>query len=327
MAAPKQTFDPGLTQQFTGELRRAINKDGSFNVHRRGASLSSRNPYLFLVDTSWPRFIFWLLAGYVLVNVIFAEIFILVGIQYLIGESTNTGVGPFMSAFFFSVHTLTTVGYGDVYPRGMAANIVASIEAMSGLMGFALATGLLYARFSRPSARILFSERILIAPYQDMTALQFRIANQRTNVLMELQATVMLMTVERSDGELRRQFAELSLERNKVYFIPLTWTIVHPIDNGSPLYGLTQADLDQREAEFLVVVKGFDETFSQPVNTRFSYRHDEIQWGAKFLPAFRVDTQGDLVLELNQINAVQPVPLPSHAALESPTLPTALPEV
>jgi inward rectifier potassium channel len=324
MAAAKQTFDPGLTQQFTGELRRAINKDGSFNVHRRGAPLSSRNPYLFLVDTSWPKFIVCLLAGYLLVNVLFAEMFILIGIEHLVGEATNTGVGPFMSAFFFSVHTLTTVGYGDVYPKGMAANWVASIEAMVGLMGFALATGLLYARFSRPSARILFSQRILIAPYQDGTALQFRIANQRTNVLMELQATVMLMTVERSNGELRRKFSELPLERDKVYFIPLTWTIVHPIDNSSPLYGLTQDDLDQREAEFLVIVKGFDETFSQSVNARFSYRHDEILWGAKFLPAFRVDPRGDLVLDLNQINGVQRVPLPTHAALENPALPPPL---
>jgi inward rectifier potassium channel len=317
MAPPRQTFDPGLTQQFTGELRRAINKDGSFNVHRRGAPFSSRNPYLFLVDTSWPKFIVTLLLAYLVVNLIFAEIFILVGIQNLVGESTNTGVGPFMSAFFFSVHTLTTVGYGDVYPRGMAANWVAAIEAMVGLMGFALATGLLYARFSRPSARIVFSKRVLIAPYQDMTALQFRIANQRTNVLMDLQATVMLMTVERSNGELRRKFAELTLERDKVYFIPLTWTIVHPIDNSSPLFGLTQADLAQREAELLVVVKGFDETFSQQVNTRFSYRYDEIQIGAKFMPAFRVDPQGDLVLELNQIDAVQTVPLPSQPLLEN----------
>jgi inward rectifier potassium channel len=327
MPALKQTFDPGLTQQFTGELRRAINKDGSFNVHRRGAPLSSRNPYLFMVDTTWPRFIFCLLAGYLLVNVLFAEIFILVGIQNLIGEASNTGVGPFMSAFFFSVHTLTTVGYGDVYPKGLTANWVASVEAMLGLMGFALATGLLYARFSRPSARIMFSERVLIAPYQGITALQFRIANQRTNVLMDLQVKVIFMTVERSNGELRRKFADLTLEREKVYFIPLTWTIVHPIDTTSPLYGLTQADLKEKEVEFLVVLKGFDETFSQTVNQRFSYLHNEIVWGAKFAPAFVVDSHGDLVLELNRVNATQTASLPSLAELETPTPPTPLPGV
>jgi inward rectifier potassium channel len=325
MAAQKQTFDPGLTQQFTGDLRRAINKDGSFNVHRRGAPLSSRNPYLFMVDCSWPKFIVCLLLGFLSVNLLFAEIFVLIGIKSLVGESSNTGVGPFMSAFFFSVHTVTTVGYGDVYPKGMAANWVAAIEAMLGLMGFALGTGLLYARFSRPSARILFSERVLIAPYQGMTALEFRIANQRSNVLMDLQATVIFMTVERANGELRRKFAELTLERQKVFFIPLTWTIVHPIDNGSPLYGLTQADLDEREAEFLVVAKGFDETFAQTVNARYSYRHDEVIWGAKFLPAFVVDKNGDLVLELDRINAVQNVPLPSHAEIESAAAPTQLP--
>jgi inward rectifier potassium channel len=325
MAAQKQTFDPGLTQQFTGDLRRAINKDGSFNVHRRGVPLSSRNPYLFLVDCSWTKFIICFFFGFLFVNLLFAEIYVLIGIKDLVGESSNTGVGPFMSAFFFSVHTLTTVGYGDVYPKGIAANWVAAIEAMLGLMGFALGTGLLYARFSRPSARILFSERVLIAPYQGMTALEFRVANQRSNVLMDLQATVIFMTVERANGELRRKFAELPLERQKVFFIPLTWTIVHPIDNGSPLYGLTQADLDEREAEFLVVAKGFDETFAQTVNARYSYRHDEIIWGAKFLPAFVVDKNGDLVLELDRINAVQNVPLPSHAEIESATAPTQLP--
>src|SRR5947209_2360039 len=134
----KQTFDPGLTNQFGGELRRTINKDGTFNVHRRGAR--SCNFYLFLIDTTWPRFIAVVLCAYLIVNLTFASLFMWNGIEHLIGEQTNTGVGPFASAFFFSVHTLTTVGYGSIYPTGVGANTIAGIEAMIGLMGFALAT-------------------------------------------------------------------------------------------------------------------------------------------------------------------------------------------
>ena len=310
MAALKQTFDPGLTQQFTGQLRRAINADGTFNVRRRGVPKSAWNPYLFLVDTTWPKFIACLLAAYLVLNVAFALVFVACGIENLIGTGTNTGVGPFWSAFFFSVHTLTTVGYGDVYPKGYAANTVAAIEAMIGLLGFALATGLLFARFSRPSARIMFSRRMIVAPYQDIHALEFRIANERSNVLMDLETKVILMTVERSGSELRRKFVELTLERERVYFIPLTWTIVHPIDSSSPIYGWTAQELAEREAEFIVVVRGFDETFSQAVTTRFSYRHDEITWSAKFLPAFSVDRDGVLVLELNRVNDVKSIAAP-----------------
>ncbi len=300
--AAKQTFDPGLTQTFSGEIRRAINKDGSFNVHRRGVPLSARNPYLFLIDTTWPKFIACVFLAYLVVNLIFAGLFIVFGIHNLVGSAENTGVGPFASAFFFSVHTLTTVGYGSVYPRGLAANSIAAIEAMVGLMGFALATGLLYGRFSRPSAKILFSNSVLVAPYQDITGLQFRIANQRNNNLMDVEAKLVLMTVERSNGDLKRQFASLTLERTNIYFFPLTWTIVHPIDDASPLFGKTADDLKREEAEILILIKGFDDTFSQTVNVRYSYRHDEIVWGAKFVPAFMVDKKGDLVLELDRIH-------------------------
>lgn len=296
----KQTFDPGLTNQFSGELRRTINKDGTFNVHRKGGR--SFNFYLYLIDSTWPKFIAIVLAAYLLVNLLFASLFMWAGIEHLYGEEVNTGVGPFLSAFFFSVQTLTTVGYGSIYPKGLWTNIIAGIEAMIGLMGFALATGLLYGRFSRPSARIVFSDSMLIAPYQDVTSLQFRIANERSNVLMELEAKVLLMTVEKTGGEMHRKYADLPLERDNVYFFPLTWTVVHPIGPDSPLYGKTAQDLAALEAEFLILIKGYDDTFSQLVHARNSYRHDEIVWGARFQPAFFVDTGGDLVLELDRVN-------------------------
>ncbi len=297
---PKQTFDPGLTNQYSGELRRTIEKDGSFNVRRRGGV--NVNFYLFLIDTTWPKFVAIVAAAYLIVNLLFATLFIAAGTQHLAGANTNTGVGPFESAFFFSVHTLTTVGYGSVYPVGMAANIIAALEAMTGLMGFALATGLLYGRFSRPSAKIAFSDVMIVAPYQDGTSLQFRIANQRDNVLLELEANVLMMYVDKTEGEARRKFVALNLERSSVYFFPLTWTVVHPITADSPIYGKDADDLAEMQAEFLILIKAFDDTFSQIVHARYSYRHVEVEWGARFQPAFFVDRTGDMVLELNRVN-------------------------
>jgi inward rectifier potassium channel len=179
------------------------------------------------------------------------------------------------------------------------------VEAATGLMVFAIATGLLYGRFSRPSARIVYSKNALIAPYQEGTSLQFRVTNARRNVLMNMEAHVLLMTVENRDGELRRSFVDLPLERRSVYFFALTWTIVHPIDSDSPLFGKTREDLAKQSAELLILIQGFDDTFSQVVHSRYSYRHDEVVWGAKFVPAFKVDPKGDMVVEVNRIDEMK----------------------
>jgi inward rectifier potassium channel len=299
----KESFDPGLTTQFSGELRRTINADGSFNVRREGLRWRDANPYLMLIDTTWPRFLLIVFAAFLLVNLIFACLYLMIGIQNLKGLESD--MGPFANAFFFSVHTLTTVGYGNVYPEGTSANVISSLEAASGLMVFAIATGLLYGRFSRPSARIVYSKNAIIAPYQDGTSLQFRVTNARTNVLMNMEAHVLLMTVDSSAGELKRSFVDLPLERPSVYFFPLTWTIVHPIDSESPLFGKTREDLAKLSAELLILIQGFDDTFSQVVHSRYSYRHDEMIWGAKFVPAFKVDPQGDLIVEVNRIDELK----------------------
>jgi inward rectifier potassium channel len=299
----QESFDPGLTTQFNGELRRAINPDGSFNVHRKGTRLRDENLYLKLIDTTWPRFFVAVLAVFLAVNVVFAGVYLAIGIDRL--QGTESEMSAFVNAFFFSVHTLTTVGYGNVFPRGASANAVAAIEAATGLMVFAVMTGLLYGRFSRPSARMLFSDHALIAPYQDGTSLQFRITNARSNTLMNLEARVLLMTVVNKDGLLKRDFVDLELERRKVYFLPLTWTIVHPIDSGSPLYGKNADDLTKTSAEILILIQAFDDSFSQVVHSIYSYRHSEIVWGARFIQAFSVDPKGDLVLDLDRVNELR----------------------
>jgi inward rectifier potassium channel len=301
----QESFDPGLTTQFNGELRRTINHDGSFNVRRKGLRLSDWNMYLQLIDTTWPRFLVVVFLVFSAINVLFAGLYLTIGIGNLQGVEKE--MSPFVNAFFFSIHTLTTVGYGNIYPRGAGANTIAALEATTGLMVFAIATGLLYGRFSRPSARILYSDHCLIAPYQDGTSLQFRVANARNNVLMDLEARVMLMTVNTVNGQLKRDFIDLPLERRAIYFFPLTWTVVHPIDQASPLFGKSAEDLARSSAEVLILLRGFDDTFSQTVHSRYSYRHDEIAWGAKFQPAFHIDSDGDLILDVERIDALKAI--------------------
>jgi inward rectifier potassium channel len=299
----KPTFDPGLTQQFAGVLRRSINKDGSFNVRRRGASWKHLHPYLTLLNMSWTQFLAIILAGYCVVNAFFAAIYFLLGADGLQGADAGSEARRFLSDFFFSAHTLTTVGYGNISPATLSSNILSALEALVGLLGLALATGLLFGRFSRPSARIAFSERMLISPYQDRTSAQFRIVNLRPNVLMDLQAHAVLMTVEGEPGALSRKYQALKLERDDLYFLALSWTIVHPIDEESPLSGKTAEDLKRLQAEFVILIKAYDDTFAQAVHARYSYRYDELTWQARFQPTFEIDGDGNMVLNVDRVSS------------------------
>jgi inward rectifier potassium channel len=302
------SFDPGLTQQYTGPLLRAINKDGSFNVRRRGVHSLAGNVYMHLVNLSWPRFWGLVALAFLTTNIVFALVYTVLGPSSLRAATDDIGLGAFGKAFFFSVHTVTTVGYGDLYPQGLAANVVSSMEAALGLMGFAVATGLLFARFSRPNAQLVFSDRMVIAPYREGHSLQFRMANRRNNVLTDVLVDMMLMTVEQdAQGQLRRNFVELKLERTKIFFLALTWTVVHPIDDSSPLKGMKAADLERLQAEVLILIRGYDDSFTQVVNTRYSYRWEEVEWSARFAPAFDVSPAGHLVLDLNRIGATTAV--------------------
>jgi inward rectifier potassium channel len=303
MAQP--SFDPGLSLKVDGRLRRAINKDGSFNVHRTGARLRDQNLFQLLLNLSWPKFFGVLLAGYALVNVIFGGLYWWIGVEHLRGADLQTPVMALLSAVFFSAQTFTTVGYGGIAPTGIAANVVAALEAMTGVLGFAIATGLFYGRFARPSIRIAFSEQAIVAPFQNGSAVMFRVTNGRRNLLMELEITVLLMLVEKQDGQVKRVYKQLALERDKINFLAISWTVVHPIDEQSPFYGKTTEDLAAQHAELMILLKGFDETFGAHVHTRYSYRWDEIVWGARFLPMFDIDDKGDLILHVDKVGATE----------------------
>lgn len=307
----KPTFDPGLTQQYAGVLNRAINKAGGFNVRRTGVTWRDAHPYLFLINISWVSFFAIVTAAFVIVNILFAWVYLVVGTSNIKGIEAPTEWLRFLNAFFFSAHTLTTVGYGNMYPVGPVANTVAAIESLAGLLAFAIATGLMFGRFSRPSARIGFSPNLLISPYLEGTSLQFRIVNRRKNDLINLEARLLLMTVEFVGDRLQRRYVSLTLERSQILFFPLTWTVVHPIDEASPLYGKAAEDLAGLQAEVMIMIEGFDDTFGQTVHVRYSYRYDEIVWGAKFAPAFEIDANGDLRVEVSRVGAIEPAQIRS----------------
>jgi inward rectifier potassium channel len=259
------------------------------------------HPYLLLINMSWPAFLATLLFGFIVINSVFAAAYFFMPTDELHGVDAASGFQRFLADFFFSSHTLTTVGYGNIAPAGVEANVLASFESLLGVLGFAVATGLLFGRVSRPSARIGFSTNLLVTPYQDITSLQFRVVNRRKNSIVELEAQLLLMQVKTENGEPRRTYEALRLEREGVLFLPLTWTVVHPIDKASPLWAKSAEDLARLQAEVLILLKGHDDTFNQTVFARRSYRHDEVIWGARFAPAFFVNTQGDLVLELKKV--------------------------
>lgn len=290
--------------------RRLLNRDGSFNAKREGLPLlQSLSAYHYFLTITWTRFLGYVIGAYLGANAIFAVAYVSCGDDALTGFR-NMGAGErFATAFFFSVHTLATIGYGSISPTNMLSNVVVVFESLIGLLGFALVAGIVFARFARPMAQIAFSDRAIVAPYRGMSAFMFRIVNQRSSELVQLEATVLLTRRKRGiDGE--REFIPLKLERETVVFFPLTWTIVHPIDEKSPLHGMTERDLLGCDSEFLILLNGFDETFSQTVHTRSSYRGDEVVWGARFKSIFNAPRpDGTLSVDIRKLHDIERVPL------------------
>lgn len=305
--------DLGFGSVVSRESRkRLLNRDGTFNVRRDGLSLlESISFYHWLLTVSWKGFLALITAAFLGVNALFALGYSLCGPGALRGPSGTAFSPNFAQGFFFSVHTLATIGYGSMSPESLAANVLVTLEAMVGLFGFAIATGLMFARFSRPRADILFSEKAVIAPYRGKTGLMFRIANRRSSQIVELQAKLMLSRWPQGGGRGDREFFSLALERDRVTFFPLTWTVVHPIDDRSPLSGATAEDLERWNAEFLILLSGFDETFSQTVHTRGSYKWDEIAHGARFANVFRpTGKDGTVRVDIRGLHDIEPSKLP-----------------
>jgi inward rectifier potassium channel len=293
-AAEDPSSDLGFGRVVSEQRQlRLLNRDGSFNVQSRGRGLHAFLAYSNLVSTTWNRFFLFVAIVYLTLNGFFAVGYVLCGQGGLV-NTLDTGIySPFLKAFFFSIHTSATIGYGSTVPVGVPTNVLVALESVVSLLGLAVVTGLVFARFSRPIADILFSKNALMTYLGDLRSFQFRIINTRNNQIIDLHVRLLVSRFENNaSGTAVRRYYPLRLERESVVFFPLSWTVVHPIDRDSPLFGVTEGELCASGAEFLILLTGMDETFSQVVNTRSSYRANEVIWDAKFTDIFVYDPEG-----------------------------------
>lgn len=313
--ATSQAEDPNSDLGFGSVVaresrQRFLNRDGTFNVRREGLGFwQSLSLYNSLLSLTWPKFLGLVAALYLGTNAVFAVLYVACGAHALTGFEGQPAALHFVTAFFFSVHTLATIGYGSIAPVNLAANILVTLESLVGLLGFAMVGGFVFARFARPRASIMFSSSAIVAPYRGISGLMFRIANQKSNQIVELEAKV-LLSRRKVGGTADREFIQLGLERDRVAFFPLSWTVVHPIDEKSPFYGETESTFRRCEAEILILLNGFDETFSQTVHTRSSYKGDEIVWGAKFRSMFKPPREdGVISVDIHRLSEFERVTL------------------
>lgn len=294
----------GFGSKTSSQKKRLINKNGSFNVNRIESSrLGSMSIYHALISMSWKKFNLFVVGYFLIINLFFAFVYYFTGIEGLRGAEGITEMDKFLEAFFFSTQTFSTVGFGRISPAGHLTSTIAAVESLVGLLGFAIATGLLYGRFSRPKARLLYSDNAIIAPFKEGKAFQFRLANKmRNSQITDMECRVTVAKLERENGVMVRRFRPLELELKRIIFFPMTWTINHPIDENSPLYGMTERDMEEADVEFLISLNGFDDMFSQTVSTRYSYTHEELIYGAKWVSVFGNDAAGNTTQDLNKLS-------------------------
>lgn len=283
---------------------RVLNKDGSSNVKKTGLPYFRRLS-LFHTLIELPTLQFFLLVNvfFIALNLVFAFIYFLLGPDALHMPPPNGTFGRFLNCLYFSTQTLTTVGYGQIGPTTHLANFISSFEALVGWITFAVMTGLIYGRFAKPKAYLLFSKNALISPYKDGQALMFRMAPYKNNNLTEAEVLINVSFKIYQNDKVVNKFLSLNAEISKISSMSLNWTVVHDINESSPLYGMCKEDFEINQTEIMVFVKAFDEHFSNVVQQRTSYWHDEIIHGAKFRQMFRQsDDEKTTVLELDKLN-------------------------
>ncbi|PBQ34465.1 hypothetical protein CNR22_22685 [Sphingobacteriaceae bacterium] len=301
---PKDELELGFGTKNYKKPVRFLNKDGGVNVKRIGLGwINNTDIYHSLISASLFKLIMIIISSYIVINLIFAGIYYWVGASHFGGLDVDAAseFQKFMGLFFFSAQTITTLGYGHIYPIGNGASIAAAVESLLGLLSFALATGVLYGRFSRPKAHVLYSKNVLISPYKDSTALMLRITNKKQYELIETEAAITFTYIHPELN--KREFVALKLEISRVNFMAMSWTIVHHITEDSPLYGLSKMDLETRDAEFIILIKAINDTYSQTVNSRNSYKVQDLVENAKFKPLTpEVTKRGALKVSVTDIH-------------------------
>jgi len=301
----KANNDTGFSNKTDTADNRFVNKDGSYNLRKTGLGIVNRfSIFQFMLTIPRWKFAGVILTFYVVMNLLFTSVYLLVGTDQLQGMIGTAPWVKFKEVFFFSTQTFTTVGYGRVNPTGDGVNIVASLESLTGLLSLAIGTGLIYGRFARPKAYLLFSDHALISPYKEGTALMFRFVNYKDNhslTNVELKVTVGLKITD--NGKPIYNYYTLTLERDKVDSLPMNWTVVHPIDENSPFNGFTPEDMKNADVEVYALIRGFDDVFSDMVQQRSSYTYNEILFHRKFSRMFKESEDGSTtILELDKLS-------------------------
>lgn len=305
----KSNNDTGFGNSATSYGGRFVNKDGSFNLRKEGISLWDKFS-IFHSMLNMPRwkFISVILLFYLSANVLYTLVYVIIGTDEFTGMIAVGEWQKFKELYFFSTETFTTVGYGRVNPIGDAANFVASIEAMTGFLSFAIATGLIYGRFSKPKAYLAFSEQVLISPYQGGTGLMFRFVSYKENHnLTNVEVKVNLSLLLQEDGNASYKFYDLPLERTRADSLPMNFTVVHPINEDSPIYGFTDEDMKNSDFEVYVLVRAFDDVYSATVLQRTSYTYEEVVFNAKFVSMYHESADGNTtIIELDKLHEHKP---------------------
>jgi len=305
--------DTGFGNSSAGNTGRFVNRNGSFNVRREGVPVWNKySIYNQLLSISTSKFVFIVLVFFLAINFLFTLLYLAIGIKQFTGFAETDLLKNYVELFFFSTQTFTTVGYGRINPVGLAANFVAAIEALSGLMSFALMTGLLYGRFARPKANLIFSDIAVVAPFRNMTGLMFRfVSTKESHSLTDVTVKVNVgMQVIENETPVYK-FYDLELERNRVDSLPMNFTVVHPLDEKSPLYNYNAADMEAADVELYILVRAFDDVYSSTVQQRTSYIYKEILHSVKFAPMFHESEDGNTtIIDLDKINETKEVAMP-----------------
>ncbi len=301
----KANNDTGFGINASGYNGRLLNKDGSFNVKKEGADIIERmSLYNSMLTMPLWKFLAIILVFFIVINVLFSFVYLGLGKNEISGIDNTTPFKTFEELFFFSAQTFTTVGYGRINPVGVSTSFIASFEALLGFVCFAIVTGLIYGRFSYPKAYLQFSENALIAPYQNKTALMFRFVNYKDNhTLTDVEVRVTLRFVINEHGNTTFKFFQLPLERSKVDSLVMNWTVVHPINEESPIYGFSLREIQDARTEIFVLVRGYDDIFSNTVQQRTSYTYNEFIFDAKFDNMYSESRDGQQnILQLKKLN-------------------------
>lgn len=323
MAVQKKNLHTELTTGFgersTMSGGRFFQKDGKPNIVRKGLNFFDQlSWYHTMLEMPRWKFWLWLLIPYIVVNAVFASVYYSIGIDHLNGIEKGSDWHNYIECFFFSFQTFTTVGYGHVSPSGTLTSSVAAFESFLGVLTLALAAGVFYGRFSKPKSFLKFSDIALIAPYRDGKAFMFRTVAYKNNQLTDAEVKLLIAMKVKRNGEEKNEFYSLDVEFSKINSLVLNWTIVHPIDENSPMYGLSLEELKNVSAEVLVYLKAFDEGFANTVIARTSYTFDEVIEGAKFKPMYERSSGGKAtLLHINKLNDYEKVKLPEPKPVAS----------